>query len=682
MKLVVKSRFCFPVRKFLLILTLIALTAAGQYEVVRIKKNSPHTTIENPVLEAQAVVKKIPVVYHNPVDTERIQELTIQVRTIFAHNCTRCHGSGKAEGNLRLDTKEFIDKGGSGGAVLIAGNPEQSELIRRVKLPESDPDAMPATGDRLTKEEIETLELWAKQGMPWSEQQKSIYRIAELAPRMPELPPATAELVNPVDRFVNVYFNDNKIQWAKPVSDPIYIRRVYLDIIGLLPSPDSVDLFVKDDKPGKREKLVQNLLNRNHDYTQHWLSFWNDALRNDYSGTGYITGGRRDITKWLYNSLYTNKPYNLFVKELIDPDSTAEGFIKGITWRGTVNASQRVEMQAAQNISQVFLGLNLKCASCHNSFISDWKLDDAYAFANIFSDTAMEINRCDKPTGRFAGRRMLFKELGELDSNATKQERLKQLSGLLVQPKDGRLYRTLVNRLWAQVMGRGMVEPVDVMDNEPWSQDLLDWLASDFTANGYDIKRLLFMILTSKTYQLPSVAIQDPAIITSSKFVFKGMLRRRLTAEEFTDAVSVAIEPVYPDSAVVYDFLPDVVKNTVCYARASFVRNDAFLTALGRPNRETVSTSRISQANLLQALELTNGVQFNDAMSRGALKWQERYPESGKMIEEVYRSTLGRRPLKAERKTAKKMLGDKPDLAAVQDFLWAMALHPEFQLIY
>jgi len=405
-------------------------------------------------------------------------------------------------------------------------------------------------------------------------------------------------------------------------------------------------------------------------------------LRNDYSGTGYITGGRRDITKWLYNSLYTNKPYNLFVKELIDPDSTAEGFIKGITWRGTVNASQRVEMQAAQNISQVFLGLNLKCASCHNSFISDWKLDDAYAFANIFSDTAMEINRCDKPTGRFAGRRMLFKELGELDSNATKQERLKQLSGLLVQPKDGRLYRTLVNRLWAQVMGRGMVEPVDVMDNEPWSQDLLDWLASDFTANGYDIKRLLFMILTSKTYQLPSVAIQDPAIITSSKFVFKGMLRRRLTAEEFTDAVSVAIEPVYPDSAVVYDFLPDVVKNTVCYARASFVRNDAFLTALGRPNRETVSTSRISQANLLQALELTNGVQFNDAMSRGALKWQERYPESGKMIEEVYRSTLGRRPLKAERKTAKKMLGDKPDVAAVQDFLWAMALHPEFQLIY
>lgn len=672
-----------PVRKLVLMLTLVAFTAAGQYEMIRSEKknSSPHTTA-NIVSTSQLVAKKMAVAHRTATDTERIQELTLQVKTIFAHNCTRCHGAGKAEGNLRLDTKEFIEKGGAGGAVLIAGNPGQSELIRRIKLPETDPDAMPATGDRLTKEEIEVLEVWAKLGMPWSEQQKSIYRIAELLPRTPELPPATAGMTNPVDRFVNVYFNKNKIEWAKPVNDRMYIRRVYLDIIGLLPPADSVDSFVKNNQPGKRELLVKNLLSRNHDYTQHWLTFWNDALRNDYSGTGYITGGRRDITLWLYNSLYTDKPYNLFVKELINPDSTSEGFIKGITWRGTVNASQRVEMQAAQNISQVFLGLNLKCASCHDSFISDWKLDDAYAFANIFSDSTMEVHRCDKPTGRMAGRRILFKELGQLDTGANKAQRLQQLSELITQPNDGRLYRTLVNRIWAQVMGRGFIEPPDVMDNEPWSQDLLDWLASDFTANGYDIKRLLFMILTSKTYQLPSVAIQDPAMITSSKFIFKGMLRRRLTAEQFTDAVSVAIEPVYPDSAVVYDFLPDAVKNTVCYARASVVRNDAFLTSLGRPNRETVSTSRISQANLLQALVLTNGIQFNDAMKRGAVRWQQKYTDSDRLIKEVYRNALGRLPSKEEQKIAKGMLGNKPGVPAIQDFLWAMTLHPEFQLIF
>ncbi len=676
-------RFGLPVRKVILILLLIAFTAAGQYEVFHIEKSNKQkeATIATGAVRP-IIAKKTPLIHHMQADTGRIQELTMQVRTIFAHNCTRCHGAGKAEGDLRLDTKEFIDKGGSSGAVLIAGKPEQSELIRRIKLPGGYPDAMPATGDRLSKEEIEVLEVWARAGMPWSEEQKSMYRMAALLPRTPELPPATATILNPVDRFVNVYFNNNKIEWAKPVNDRMYIRRVYLDVIGLLPSPDSVQAFADDKQPGKRDKLVKNLLSRNHDYTQHWLTFWNDELRNDYSGTGYITGGREDITRWLYNSLYDNKPYNLFVKELINPDSTSEGFIKGITWRGTINASQRTEMQAAQNISQVFLGLNLKCASCHDSFISDWKLDDAYAFANIFCDSAMEVNRCDKPTGRMAGRRILFKELGELDTGANKIQRLKQLSELITQPQDGRLYRTLVNRIWAQVMGRGFIEPLDVMDNAPWSGDLLDWLASDFTANGYDIKRLLFMILTSKTYQLPSVAITDPAIITSPNFIFKGMLRRRLTAEQFTDAVSVAIEPVYPDSAVVYEFLPDAVKNTVCYARASFVRNDGFLTALGRPNRETVSTSRLSQANLLQALVLTNGVQFNDALKRGAMSWKKRYPDSDKLIRAVYRNTLGRLPTVAEQKVAKDMLGTNANVSAIQDFLWAMTLHPEFQLIF
>ncbi|MBS1611180.1 MAG: DUF1549 domain-containing protein, partial [Bacteroidetes bacterium] len=498
----------------------------------------------------------------------------------------------------------------------------------------------------------------------------------------PELPPITNGLVNPVDRFVNVYFNNNNITWQKSVNDRIYIRRVYLDITGMLPPPDSIDAFVKNSQVDKREMLVKNLLGRDDEYAQHWLTFWNDALRNDYSGTGYITGGRFDITKWLYSSLRSNKPFNLFVKQLISPDSTSDGFIKGITWRGTINASQRVEMQAAQNISQVFLGLNLKCASCHDSFISDWKLDDAYAFANIFSDSTLEVNRCDKPTGRMAGRRMLFKELGQLDTTANKTERLKQLADLIVQPKDGRLYRTLVNRIWAQVMGRGMIEPVDVMDNAPWSQDLLDWMASDFTANGYDIKRLLYTILTSKTYQLPSVAIQDPALITSSKFVFNGMLRRRLVAEEFSDAVSETIEPVYPDSAVVFQLLPDSNKTKIPFARASLVLNDPFLTALGRPNRETVSTSRISQANLLQALELTNGTTFNDAMKRGAIKWKEKYPDTDLMIKEIYRKTLGRLPVKSEERIAKKMLGKEPNVDDVQDFLWAMALHPEFQLIF
>ncbi|MEJ0105217.1 MAG: DUF1549 domain-containing protein [Bacteroidota bacterium] len=428
-----KNNMKFNVRfqKPFLVFALMGVIAVSQYGIT-FTRNKEYFLHELVSQSPRSFNEDLFTSQDSPLDTERVQELSMQVRTILAHNCTRCHGGDKAEGELRLDTKEFIDKGGQSGMVFVAGNPEQSELIRRIKLPRNDPDAMPATGDGLAKEDIAILEYWVKQGAPWSnEEPKSLYHVAPLLPRTPELPPVSGDLINPVDRLVNVYFTKNKIAWVNTVSDQLYIRRVYLDVTGLLPPADSVDAFVKNNKPNKREILVKQLLNRNDDYAQHWLTFWNDALRNDYSGTGYITDGRFGITKWLYNSLYSNKPYNAFVKELISPDSTSEGFIKGITWRGTINASQRVEMQAAQNISQVFLGLNLKCASCHDSFISDWKLDDAYAFANIFSDSTLEINRCDKPTGRIAGRRILFKELGQLDSAANKDERLKQLSELV-----------------------------------------------------------------------------------------------------------------------------------------------------------------------------------------------------------------------------------------------------------
>ncbi len=616
-----------------------------------------------------------------PLNEAQVQELSLQVRTIFAHQCYKCHGQVKQKGELRLDTKKFVMKGGEDGPILVPGDPGESEIIRRVKLPRDHKDAMPEKGDGLTKNEIALLEFWIKQGAPWPDgPEKSLYRVAALQPRMPDIPTGTSEHPLPIDRFVNAYFDKHDIKWTQPVDDHTYLRRVYLDVLGLIPPPDSVDAFVRDPRPDKRALLVSRILARNDDYAQHWLTFWNDALRNDYSGTGYITKGRWDITSWLYTSLQENKPYDIFVKELISPTEKSKGFIDGIKWRGTINASQRTEMQAAQNVSQVFLGLNIKCASCHDSFVSDWKLDEAYAFANIFADTTLEINRCDKPTGKFAGRKILFKELGEINPEAVTSERLKQLADFLVQPKDGRLYRTVVNRVWAQVMGRGIVEPVDVMDNEPWSQDLLDWLASDFTASGYDLKKLLYKILTSETYQLPSIALKEASMITAPDYVFTGMVRRRLTAEQFADAVSVSIHPMYPDSMIVTTLLPKSIK--VAFARAALVKNDPFLTALGRPNRETVSTSRSSQANLLQALELTNGTHFNEAIKRGADGWKKKYPDAATMVSQIYRNTLGRLPEESEMRIAQQALGANPSEGAVQDFIWAMTLHPEFQLIY
>ena len=180
---------------------------------------------------------------------------------------------------------------------------------------------MPEKGKLLSKEEIQLLTLWVEKGAPWPDgvAQQSVYRVAALAPRKPNLPPAKPGLENPIDRWVDQYFQQNQLSWSVPVDDRTFLRRASLDIIGLLPSPQELAAFQADTNPNKREIWIQNLLNRTDDYSQHWLTFWNDALRNDCTGTGYITGGRFAITDWLYTSIRDNKPYDQFVKELLNP---------------------------------------------------------------------------------------------------------------------------------------------------------------------------------------------------------------------------------------------------------------------------------------------------------------------------------------------------------------------------
>ena len=219
-----------------------------------------------------------------------------------------------------------------------------------------------------------------------------------------------------------------------------------------------------DRQAGKRARLVARLLADDRRYAEHWLTFWNDLLRNDYRGTGYIDGGRKQITAWLYAALANNCRTTSSSRELINPTPASEGFVKGIVWRGVVNASQTPEMQAAQNISQVFMGVNLKCASCHDSFINDWKLATPTASP---ASTPTSRSRWSSATSRPARpRRMkfLYAELGTVDPPRPRDARLEQLAHLLTGPKNGRLARTIVNRLWARFMGRGIVEPVDDMD--------------------------------------------------------------------------------------------------------------------------------------------------------------------------------------------------------------------------
>lgn len=474
----------------------------------------------------------------------QLDELNLEVRAIFAHNCYQCHSTAKRKGGLALDKEAGVFAGGDNGPILVKGAAAESEIIRRLKLPSDHDEVMPKKGKVLAKDAIQLIELWINQGAPWADESLKVFREAPMALNKPNLPIAVAEYSHPIDRFVNDYFQEKGIQWSAPIEDSRFIRRAYLDIIGLLPQPTDIKEFVANQAPDKRIQLIKALLADKENYTLHWLSFWNDLLRNDYSGPGFITKGRKQITNWLYQSLLAGKPYNLMVEELINPTESSEGFIQGIQWRGVVNASQRVELQAAQNISQSLLGLNLKCASCHNSFVNNLTLDQAYGFANIFADSTLEIYRCDKPTGRYTQTAFVYPELGEVMADSL-VDRLRQLADIITQPKNGRLYRTVVNRYWDKLFGRGIVAPVDEMDKLPWHQDLLDWLAADFIENGYDLSHLLETIMTSKAYQLPAVKYDSPFYVASENFVFQGPTPRRLTAEQFADVLSQTINPLY-----------------------------------------------------------------------------------------------------------------------------------------
>ena len=799
-------------------------------------------------------VRQLPAPASHPIDFAK------EIQPILETSCTKCHGHGKEKGGFRIDTRETFLKGGDTGPAVVIGKSAESLLVELVM--GFDPElVMPQKGSKLKPDQIGLLRAWIDQGAKW-DQGVWLGKIEarNLQPIAPKIP-AGKRFSNPVDSLLDVYFSANKIKWPAPVDDRAFARRAYLDIIGLLPPPAVLEKFVADKSADKRGKLVKTLLGEDREYAEHLLTFWNDMLRNDYKGTGYIDGGRKQITQWLFSALATNMPYDTFVAQLVNPTPESEGFTKGIVWRGVVNASQVPPMQAAQSISQVFMGINMKCASCHDSFINDWQLSDAYALANIYADEQMELFECDKPTGKMAATKFLYPEFGEI-TGTNKATRLQQLSECVTSPNNGRFSRTFVNRLWGRFMGRALVEPVDDMEQAAWNSDLLNFLAEDFVAHKYDVKHLIERIVTSRAYQLPAVNVGE----IEKDYVFRGPSVRRLTAEQFRDAlttltgvgyatadakIETAVAPKAPDitspkwiwstkeaetkgkAGTVYfrktleiagpisegrvvmtcdnsftlfvngekagagkdwsyteifditpllktgenliaveavNYLPGNVAPTSTTAvpgtenpagllfylqiqsreggvdkktevvsdgswvaseeklagwenagpasekwaaavelgkisilpwrlsdgvitrklagdkpgsiRAALVAADPLMVALGRPNREQVVTTRPTTATTLQALEMTNGDTLSDILKRGAKNLAGQSTPSRELVQKIYEQGVGRKPSSAELQLAEQLVGEPVKKEGVEDFLWAVAMLPEFQLIY
>jgi cytochrome c553 len=599
------------------------------------------------------------------------------VPLVQAH-CAECHSNGKYKGAFSLDTRAAMLK----SQAVIPGKSGESELIERVT--SDDPDyVMPQKGKRLTADEVARLKAWIDQGAPWEPGftfKRSGY-VAPLKLRRPQLPTLREGRNHPIDRIVDAYLAAHGVSSLQPIADPAFARRLFLDVIGLLPPAAELQAFQVDRAADKRDRLIRRVLGDRRAAADHWLTFWNDLLRNEYAGTGYIDGGRKQITGWLYQALLDNKRYDRFVRELISPSPDSEGFINGIKWRGRVNASQVREIQFSQNVSQVFFGINMKCASCHDSFIDRWKLADAYGLAAVITEQPLEIARCDKLTGKMAAPRFLWPELGTIDPAQPRAQRLERLAGLFTHRDNGRFARTIVNRIWQRLLGRGIVHPVDVMANEPWSEDLLEYLATYLVDHSYDLKALVEHIVESRTYQAtPAVASEGDS---ADEYVFRGPVIKRMTAEQFVDAIWM-ITRTGPDRA-------DAPVKPRCeatapehrFVRAALVKSNELMRSLGRPNREQVVTTRSDVLTTLEALDLSNGQFFNDILARGAagLLKAKRRATADELIGAIYSQALSRPPSSDEQAAARALVGSPPTPEGLADLLWVVFMLPEFQLI-
>jgi hypothetical protein len=603
---------------------------------------------------------------------EKLVDYDTQIHAIIADHCLTCHSAAVKSGGLSLETYDGIMTGGRNGQAVVPGHGKESLIIEHLTgeiLPQ-----MPMGLDPLSADQIETIRLWIDQGARHTATSAALQTgfipvLALTAPPIPSSP--WKDWTSPVDRFTAAYMVKHGIAEPIVVSDAVFARRAYLDIWGLLPTPDELHEFAADKRPDKRAQLVSMLLADNQKYAENWMSYWNDLLRND-EGISYIseTANRKTITPWLFDALQTNKPYNQWVRQLLDPvkSTDPEGFLIGVNWRGTVSASQTPPLQAAQNSAQIFLGVNLKCNSCHDNFVGKrWKLTDSYGLAAYFSDESkLQLYRCDiAQEGKFVTASFLYPELNRKPETDSPEDRRAAAAEIFTDPRNGRVPRTLVNRLWQKLMGHAFTADVDDMDEQPWSLELLDWLASDFVANNYDMKHLIAAIITSRAYQLPVLSVPENAP-APREYVFKGPEERRLTAEEFDDAVAAitgdwpvsALSTVGSSSAPAADastiklrlsgapvdgadltpppapaltpapastagrgaqpLLPPPPIPPGSYVRAWRLPADSLTKAMGRPIRDQVFSTRDQMAATVQALELTNGQDLNHWLWRGA----------------------------------------------------------------
>lgn len=512
--------------------------------------------------------------------------------------------------------------------------------------------------------------------------------IERRAARLQELPgppgpPEIGAVQHPIDRFIAAQWQQlPEPPKVKVCDDATFMRRVYLDVIGVIPSLKETNHFLAAKSSSeKRRQLVDELLARKDDYAAHWTVFWEDALasQNVLDQGGVLTRG--DYREWLLSSFRRNRPYDVMVAELIDPSmpgrqsaQTKDVFGVDFSIEYVRNETYPVTLQTAANVGQVFLGTSMKCASCHDHFENkEWPQERFLAFAGLFAPTDLEKIRCDRKTGQMIAAKFPFEIPGAAaevptDSNA----RLHLAAQLITDPANPRFPKTIVNRLWKRYFGLGLFEPADDyrQDTPASHPELLDWLAYDFVAHGCDLKHTIRLILTSQTYQLrydPALANAFNTSEPKAPRYFHSPSLRRLTAEQLLDSIRLAATgELKPEQRTFLDS-----------------RSTSLTRALGRPaSRNEISTARPDDVAVVQALELLNGAQLHELLSTNTPADESRQDER-RVVDRLYRAVLSRPPTTAEKNAGRDFLQSAASPAdGLSDLLWVLVCSPEFQYLH
>jgi hypothetical protein len=515
-----------------------------------------------------------------------------------------------------------------------------------------------------------------------------------LVPFANRLPPDTfarAERRNFVDDLVLKKLEALRIPPSPLCSDAEFLRRVYLDTIGLLPTPEELQQFLADPSPDKRARWIDRLLDR-PEFVDYWAYKWSDLLL--ISSRKLPQPAVWAFYQYVRQSVADNKPWDQFAREIL----TARGSNLS---NGAANyfVMHRDIAELTEKTTVTFLGLSLTCARCHNHPIEKWTQDQYWALANLFSRVAQkngdrpgEVIVYDLPSGDVPHlRRGIPMPPAPPDGPALDlsdpRNRREYFAAWLTSPDNPYFARALVNRVWRHFLGRGLVEPEDDLrlTNPPTNPELLDALTRDFVQHRFDVKHLIRTILNSATYQRSSQTVAENE--ADDRF-YSHYLVRRLPAEVVLDIYSQVTEVPTVFSQIKVGTTGGVAgtdqfpPGTRALQLPDSLVVSGFLDSFGRPDRsQPCSCERMSDASMSQALHLNNGQTLNEKLraKNGRIeKWVQEKVPLDEALRRLYRLALCREPTQKEQQQMLAALKEAQPREALEDLFWAVLTSPEF----